>query len=643
MLYLEMQIQFIKVLLLLFLVVITKAGNDNGNTNNANFNSEKPTIYHLVQEDFEDGTYIISEPGVYILDEDISFDPNPPSNTDEIPQCCTVMDSQLLSNGGRYDDKAYNLGFFAAIAIETSDVEIDLNGHTIEQSERHALMQRFFAVIELADQPFIPKQGPNDFGPCFVPAENVYIHDGTIGRSSHHGIHGNGNVDVHIENVDFIGYEIAAVHLNGVDGLLVENCDAKNRDDLPVMGIFSSALFIQDYLNYLMSVNSGITLTVQGVVLSIEDISDALKQSIVNVYEDIMANGFIDMMTHPDEHALFQNIKGVIDGNAYGFVTNKFGVAVNGFPLLPGGAPFTTIPSTNVEFKNTGVSQQGSNIHEIVGLKKGSGVMTDPRGSVFQIRNQRHHDDSFITISDDSNDAEYVGNVVANAQLVVSKAVMAGEFAGSSLDVSRNSITQDVIDWVETGGSGQQTAKISNLIDLTGYFCNGDSMFHVNKGAIGFKIDGTIGIKMTDCYANNISNIGISGSDVCGDYKDSYSHPFATLKGYGGSHTRGFTFAGSSDGDISKCSVSNLSSENGKSIGFDIFTDSIGIKIDLCDVFAAESMHDAVGFHFGSDTSQSEIKNYCAVNLSSSMGSEMEIQDESNQPQSRNVVKNNKC
>ena len=60
---------------------------------------------------------------------------------------------------------AYGIGFFATISVIASDVVINLNGHTLEQSEEHALLQRFHSLIELGSQPFIHGQGPHDFGP----------------------------------------------------------------------------------------------------------------------------------------------------------------------------------------------------------------------------------------------------------------------------------------------------------------------------------------------------------------------------------------------------------------------------------------------------------------------------------------------
>ena len=88
----------------------------------------------------------------------------------------------------------YHLGFFAAITVETDNVIIDMNGFSIEQSEKHNFQQRFYANIEFANAPFIPKQGPSNFqgGTTYKAANTVLLYNSTdniasyLGRSSHH-------------------------------------------------------------------------------------------------------------------------------------------------------------------------------------------------------------------------------------------------------------------------------------------------------------------------------------------------------------------------------------------------------------------------------------------------------------------------
>eukprot|EP00581_Thalassiosira_minuscula_P005291 CAMPEP_0183739892 /NCGR_PEP_ID=MMETSP0737-20130205/58305_1 /TAXON_ID=385413 /ORGANISM="Thalassiosira miniscula, Strain CCMP1093" /LENGTH=128 /DNA_ID=CAMNT_0025974813 /DNA_START=167 /DNA_END=550 /DNA_ORIENTATION=- len=98
------------------------------------------TVLH--QQDFENGTYRITEPGIYKLGENIDFGPLP--SNDYWPT--------FASWGGQYPPSTYYLGFFAAITVEADDVTINLDGHTIQQTEEFYLLQRFFNVVELNDR-----------------------------------------------------------------------------------------------------------------------------------------------------------------------------------------------------------------------------------------------------------------------------------------------------------------------------------------------------------------------------------------------------------------------------------------------------------------------------------------------------------
>ena len=148
--------------------------------------TQKPWIT-LRQSDFNFGTYRIRESGRYRLGENISFKPN--GDTNFRPK---ASQASLYPTSGA--EGAYRLGFFAAITVETSDVVLDLNGFSLDQHRDHALQQRFFSLIELADQPFIPRQGPADFGSSILAASKVVVQNGRLGLSSHHGIHGNDNL-----------------------------------------------------------------------------------------------------------------------------------------------------------------------------------------------------------------------------------------------------------------------------------------------------------------------------------------------------------------------------------------------------------------------------------------------------------------
>ena len=102
------------------------------------------------------------------------------------------------------------LGFFAAIIIECSNVILDLNGHEIKMSPAFYLRQRFYSHIELGSAPFVPRVGPHDYI-NFISAQNVQIKNGTLGLTSHHGIHGNLAKNITIENLHIKDFEVGGL------------------------------------------------------------------------------------------------------------------------------------------------------------------------------------------------------------------------------------------------------------------------------------------------------------------------------------------------------------------------------------------------------------------------------------------------
>jgi hypothetical protein len=604
----------------------------------------KPEVVVLTNDDFRFGTYIIDQPGTYRLGGDISFNPNSLDTLQAIvdagvdplalgleqpidayqsgfplyPQLVPGGVEQFAPGGpldARYDPAAYGVGFFAAISVTADDVVLDLAGYTIEQSAEHALLQRFFAVIELADQPFLPSQGPSDFGDGIDAARRVIIRNGTIGRSSHHGIHGNSNQDITITNVDFDGYEVAAVALNGVQGLDVRNVTATNRKDVPVLGTFSSAQFIKHYLNKLARPPaSATTLTVNGDTLDITDIRDALRESINTIHTDVIAAGQISP-AHDPVYGLFHNSHGVVDGNSYSFLVNSVGVAVNGFPSTPD----ADLAATDVRFTNVHVIDQTAVINEVPAINVGGVAAVDPIGAVFQTQNRHPATGALVTIS---NDNRYLGNPVANAQAFVAKAVANGEFDSSHLSIRRTNLTNDILEWVQGG----QTIGEAGI----GYLCNGDSMFHVNKGVIAFRMDAARNVQLTNTSVSGLTNLGAAGSTICGDYSASFSHPAATLPGYGGSAVRAYTFAGTQHARINRAIAHGLRAHAGPVIGFDVLTDSNDIQLTSASVHDATAgpapsgsptpRTTAYGFHISADAGEVTITAACASGLINPFG-----------------------
>lgn len=182
--------------------------------------------YCLSSSDFKYGTYRIKKSGKkYCIDEDIEFNPlkgkiNAPNNR----EYWFPTDSKKYPGCESNTNGAYALGFFAAIAIEADNVELDLEKNTIKQHKYHYFQQRFFSIIEIGKSPFIKGSGPTSFGKLST-VKNVYIHNGKLGLSSHHGIHSNNAENIHLENLEIRDFEVGGIQMNGFRNLKIIDID----------------------------------------------------------------------------------------------------------------------------------------------------------------------------------------------------------------------------------------------------------------------------------------------------------------------------------------------------------------------------------------------------------------------------------
>lgn len=114
----------------------------------------------------------------------------------------------------------------------------------MKMSTDFLLMQRFFAIVETASAPFVPEQGPANFGPDVISCKRCIIKNGHLGASSHHGIHGNGNDQLFIHDMVAKDYEVAGITLGGATNTAVLNCELQGtRTKVWVDGTFSQARF----------------------------------------------------------------------------------------------------------------------------------------------------------------------------------------------------------------------------------------------------------------------------------------------------------------------------------------------------------------------------------------------------------------
>ena len=446
----------------------------------------------------------------------------------------------------------------AAITVEVKKVVIDLNCYTIRQSQAFVLQHRFLSVIELASSPFITGQGPHDFGDI-VSADGCHIHNGKIGLSSHHGIHGNGARHILIENVQIFNFEVAAIALNGGKYISVQNVEiGANRQDIPVLGNYSALRFLIQFYRETIVFLLSLTPT-PGIIADLA----LLEQCLVDltaisdgILEDVLINGEITNVLYD----FYKNVSGLADGSGtYGILFHPIGVAVNDH-----------IEETYEGKLSKYISVYNTNIHgivakplEIIGFSsndQGQNVFTDPSGSVIQI----------TAVTNPGTGAYIPGNALLDCQFRL--AIIALKY---SIKIGRMNINQDLIDWSD-----------GTIIDINAflqvgykYKCGGDSMFHVMKGVFAARFDATAHVYVECFKARYIRNDGFLGNEAyCGNYI--VSHDAQVRGGYHGADVAGFSLCFVFNFKIKNAHLFKVTTRNGSACGYKIMNQSDGVCLD---------------------------------------------------------------
>ena len=490
-------------------------------TENYSYDTNTPyTIINVYQSDFVNGTLRITKPGIYILQENIVFNPN--TNDDFFPRMNQLSQYPMGSSG------PYHLGFFAAITIESDDVILNLNNKTLRQGNLHNIEQRFYANIELASSPFIPSQGPGNFGSTIKFPDRVLIHNGTLGLSSHHGIHGNKMKNIVVSNVEFKDFEVAGIALNGAnDSVLTDLKLLGTSTNIKVLSTYSSARFIRKFLKNIESVDASRSLNLSTGVKTIGTIINELESQMQNVKNAVIANSQIP-------NNVFKNTTGLYDGNVYGIALNKTGILVNDFITTLGNA---STGNRHNYLNNISIKNIISEPLEIVGVNcpdpqtgaYGKGVQVGPAGDVLQISEASN------------NNGTFKENVLINAKLIL------GKFNNPKQGTT--CVTSEIINWAENG-----SLDIRNVAQQNNrYFTSGqDSMAHAMKGNIGLFISSGENIKLKNVTIDNVKSMGNKvGVD-----------PLLSTVNKKGAFSFGSVITGSNLINISNVNINNIFSES---------------------------------------------------------------------------------
>jgi len=485
-------------------------------------NNTSPGDHYVYASDFDSGTFRITEPGKYVLYQDVTFEPSGSGVTETLfPE----------KNSKKYPQfGGYFLGFFAAITVEADDVEIDCKGHEIKMSEKFHKFQRFFSIIELGSKPFISGQGPPQFSSYITSpgavksAKNIKISNCKLGRTSHHGIHGNNNEGVTIKDVTIKDFEVGGISLNGGKNVHIENADIGPSLGNTFRASLSQAIFLDHLSNSLLPQHLDLnmyahttTVTLRGQSVTVKSVFEKLREQL----RKFLMNGDGDL-AH-----VFGSGNELPDGSAvYGLMLHTVGAAVADFGAgcaIGEEADAMVGPAT---IKNVHIHDLKLNVDQVTRTVIGDGPQVmGPAGDVINIP-QLWNKDTYA----------YVGNPMSDAQVALAvlkdnvqswKAAQPITWSEAKYYFGNVNVPMQVQDWAAGKISSNKEFK-EFLVQEKAFKCDGDAMTHHNKGAVGLRLEFQDALDISDVKIEGLINVGKMDAE-----------PYCSVSGYLGNDVRG--------------------------------------------------------------------------------------------------------
>ena len=499
-----------------------------------NLNIIPSNINIIKQSDFslENPIYNIKNPGIYKLNEDIILD---------------------FHNFNKVLPPPFHFGIFCGISIQTDNVVLDLNNFSIKMSEKFALNQRFFSIIELANIPFLT--GKAGFTNKFIPANNIIIKNGTLGRSSHHGIHGNNNSKILIKNIIIEDFEVAGIALNSCKNLIIEHC-------------------ILDNSNLIINVNHKFAL-LKDLFNSLKKIT---KQNNISENDKKIANNYINdenlnhILKNPgnDKFNYTKRKCKKPEGNLYGiYISHSFNI--HDFPKTTDNINY----SKNILIKDVKIKNINNGPSEIISIyckNYNDRDFQEPNMKCKLLTDLNGYLINWNSIYDNNGKSLDINNLdykVSKIQLWTSQILK------KNIPIN---IFNDIIN---------DNLKSYQFYDFCPFF-GVDNRGHLNKGLFGIRFDGVQNFKFSNINIDNVKSIDDLGLTINLNYKSNYSSLpnvwHDSKKIYKGNYTFGISLIKSKYADIDNCSITNLNSENGSTIGISNMQSSNNIKYENIEI-----------------------------------------------------------
>jgi len=462
--------------------------------------TDEPVNVELYQSDFLHGTYRITKSGTYTIMEDITFDFNAGTANEDGAWLPHSDQEDDYPGAGQYRDP-YFMGFFAGITIETKDVILNLNGHTLQQSEPYYHQQRWFSIIELANQPFMPGQGPGFFGGDPVMADGATIKDGTLGLTSHHAIHGNRCKNIVIENVIIKDFETHGIQINGFENVEIRNVEiGPSSQKAYLLGEYGHARMILPRLRKIQEENPTGTIQFYGrdSPVTIKELADELETQI-----DMAFNYVLHGVEHSEDDENYNTWlkakENFINEDGIPYGSGMYGL----FFSYPGANVFgyahSDLRSSNAVVENVKIHNLYHKMYEYLRFHSGIPFYVNPFNAVFDV-------EAAMSDVTDVAGATYVGNLMTDIYLAMNK--LSDNFGYLQMQMLKN---DGLVAWAVG-------AKSLDPDDIT-VTCNADVMTHSGKGIAGFRVDGVDNVVVSNLEIYELYDYSTVGSEKCGEYE----------------------------------------------------------------------------------------------------------------------------
>lgn len=488
-------------------------------------------VTELSNADFKAGTYVIEKPGIYRLTQNIVMHP-------EGPDVTARMHPKKSSEKYSFE-KGYWLGFFAAIAITTDNVFIDLNGKSIEQSPLFQRRQRFFQTIQLGNKPFDAGAGPPQFhhlNARLVPANKVVVTGGTIGRSSHMAIHGTNVEHIWVHKVIIKEFEVGGVQINGCRYCYITQSEVgPSSTSVPALATLSQA-------NLLLRI-------IDAEEPEMDAKADQAFTALRDAVDDFIVEGNCADCDVFQADATQEDGKTLPDGSAlYGILFHKSAPAVHDFMSCSDEEAQTAETFGPVVLQDVTIRNLWLRTDEIATMQLDGKVVLGPAGDVFQVHRLQV-------------DGLYKGNVLSDAQLHMGQ--LCNELAtDKSADevfelCGSTNIPSAVIEWALDESSPTTLGQLGGS-----YVCNQDAMSHFNKGVMGIRLSFVDDASLERVTIENLHNFGKGSThSACQSSESSETK-------YKGNDVRGVV-ASLSTINVTDVQIKSLQSDNGFVYEFD--------------------------------------------------------------------------